>query len=387
MTSTWRRLVVMKSLPAEYRALRSLSPDVSTGVAPLIQLWDRKPTAGVEEDEQEPDESESADSGLFGQQPIWEDGEAHPVWKRLRNGLFTKTRGSWSKDQAILLDGDWLDDPWALTTIIANCRAADMAVAPVTGLDRSRAYAEAISASISARDGLVIRLRRLDFIGGATGLRERLDALLAPMKLSPTGVDLVLDLGCLDDSFLERDELNAESMVRALPYLDEWRNLAIVGSGTPREVTEARFKRDEITPFRRLEWLIWKELLARREHIGRLPAYGDYGVIHPDRIEPIGEPKALPRIPKIIYASRDEQLMIRGHDLRPAGDDGQLGRLLELLKQNGAWLGPDFSAGDAWFERAARGLDTPGDWGTWKWAGQTHLLTHTSQQLASLLDS
>ena len=388
MTTTWRQLVVMKSLPAEYRALRSLRPVVAKAVTPLIQLWDRKPTAGVEEGEQDPDEIESGEVGFFDQQPIWADGQSQPVWKRFRNGLFTKTRGSWDKEQAILLDGEWLEDSEAFRTIVANCRAAGIPVVPVTGLDRTMAYGQAIvDATASDRDGLVVRLRPTDFVGGTTALRERLDTLLAPVKLRPTGVDLVLDLGCLDEAFLERDELNAESMIRALPYLDDWRNLAIVGSGTPREVTESRFKRDEITPYRRLEWRLWQELLARRAFLGRLPIYGDYGVIHPDRVEPIGEPKSLPRIPKIIYASRDEMLMIRGHDLRPAGDDGQLGVLLDLLKRNDAWPGPDFSAGDAWFERAARGVDTPGDWGTWKWAGQVHLLTHTSQQLASLLGS
>ena len=388
MTTTWRQLIVMKSLPAEYRALRSLSPEDAKAVTPLIQLWDRKPTAGVEEGEQDPDEFESGEAGFFDQQPIWADGQAQPVWKRLRNGLFTKTRGSWGKEQAILLDGEWLDDPDAFTTIIANCRAAGMQVVPVTGLDRSTAYERVVvDAAASDRGGLVVRLRPSDFVGGSTALHEGLDALLAPVKLGPAGVDLLIDLGCLNDAFLERDERNAESMVRALPYLDDWRNLAIIGSGTPREVTESRFKRDEITPYRRLEWLLWKELLARRTHIGRLPIYGDYGVIHPDRVEPIGEPKSLPRIPKISYASGDEMLMIRGHDLRSAGDDGQFGVLLDLLKENGAWPGPEFSEGDAWFERAARGVDTPGDWGTWKWAGQVHLLTHTSQQLASLLGS
>lgn len=387
MTATWRQLVVMKSLPAEYRALRYLHPDVARAVTPLIQLWDRKPTVGVEEGEQDPDEMEPAEIGFFGQQPIWDDGEAQPVWKRLRNGLFTKTRGSWDKEQAILLDGEWLEDPAAFRTIVANCRAAGIPVVPVTGLDRALAYDQAIVDAVSSdRGGVVVRLRPANFVGGKTALRERLDTLLAPVKVRPTGVDLVLDLGCLDDAFLERDELNAESMIRALSYLDDWRNFAIVGSGTPKEVTESRFKRGEITPYRRLEWLLWKELLARRALIGRLPIYGDYGVIHPDRVEPIGEPKSLPRIPKIPYASGDEMLMARGQDLR-SGGDGQLGFLLDLLKKNGVWPGPDFSAGDAWLDRAARGVDTPGDWGTWKWAGQVHLLTHTSQMLASLPES
>lgn len=97
----------------------------------------------------------------------------------------------------------------------------------------------------------------------------------------------------------------------------------------------------------------------------RLPVYGDYGVIHPDRVEPIGEPRSLPRIPKIRYASGDEMLMIRGHDLR-SGDDGQLGVLLSLLKENGAWPGPNFSDGDdAWFDPAARGEGAITN-GTWK---------------------
>lgn len=387
MTSTWRHLVVMKSLPAEYRALRSLRPEIANGVTPLIQLWDRTPTPGVEEGEPDQDEVEAPEFGLFDQQSMWEDGQAQPVWKRLRNGLFTKTRGNWDKGQAILLDGEWLDDPEAVTTVIANCRAAGMLVVPVTGLSRTAAYEQAIVTSSSDdRGGLVVRLRPADFVAGPVALRERLDTLLEPMQLRPGGVDVVLDLGCLDDALLERDELNAESMIRGLPYQGDWRNLAIVGSGTPKEVTESRFKRDEVTPYRRLEWLMWLELIARRTHLGRLPVYGDYGVIHPDRVEPIGEPKSLPRIPKIPYASGDEMLMVRGHDLR-SGEDGQLRVLLDLLKENGAWPGPDFSEGDAWFDRAARGVATSGDWGTWKWAGQVHLLTHTSQQLANLSES
>lgn len=386
MTATWRQLVVMKSLPAEYRALRGLRPDIAKAVTPLVQLWDRKPTAAVEEGDQERDEIEPGDSGFFDQQPIWEDGQGQPVWQRLRNGLFTKARGSWDKEQAVLLDGEWLEDATAFTTVVTNCRADGMRVIPVTGLDRTLAYGHAIiDAAAADRGGLAVGLRPSDFLGGRTVLQERLDTLLAPMKLRPRWVDLVMDLGCLDEAFLERDELNAESMVRALPYLDDWRNLAIVGSGTPKEVKESRFKRDEITPFRRLEWLLWKELLSRHAHIGRIPTYGDYGVIHPDQVEPIGEPKSLPRIPKIIYAARDELLMIRGHDLRHAGDDGQFRVLLDLLKKNDSWPGPNFSSGDAWFERAARGVDRPSDWGTWKWAGQIHLLTHTSQQLANLL--
>jgi hypothetical protein len=54
------------------------------------------------------------------------------------------------------------------------------------------------------------------------------------------------------------------------------------------------------------------------------------------------------------------------------------------LEENGDWQGANFSAGDLWFKRAARGEDGPGNWGTWKWAGQVHLVTHTSQQLANL---
>ena len=386
MAETWQHLVVMKSLPAEYRALRSLGADVSRSLTPLVQLWDRMPTPEVEEEGEEDghEGQEPQSDGLFGQQPIWGEGPGERVWRRLQRGLRSKSAGAWPKDRAILLDGGWLPSASDFATVLVNCLADGFSAVAVTGIDRPAAYQQAVADVASpARGGLVIRLRPADFGTRAAALAEGIDGVLAATGLEPSSCDIVLDLGCLDPAFDERDEMNAESMLRALPRLGDWRNVATVGSSTPQDVRG--FDRDDIRPYRRLEWRLWLELRARRGSLGRLPAYGDYGVIHPARVEPMGAQRKLPRIPKLLWATRDEMLMVRGHDLR-GGDDGGLADLRARLEETGDLPSPDFSAGDRWFARAAGGLGGPGSWGTWKWAGQVHLLTHTSLQLANLAE-
>ena len=383
--SNWQYLVIMKSLPSEYRALRTIAAATRAGITPLIQLWDRAPSAAVGEGADDTDVDLDNGPGFFDQQTIWTNGSAERVWHRLIGGLFPKTLENWPRERRVLLDGEWLDESGSMRSVLANARVFGMDVVPVTGLDRAPDYQAVVAEMASPeRGGLVLRLRGPDFRRAIPVFRERIHDVLTTLGASIATTDVVLDLGAIDPGFREGAELNVESMVRFLPSAEQWRNVAVVASGSPEQVSAKRFATDDLTPYARPEWWLWQELRSRAQVVTRVPVYGDYGTIHPGRIEPLGEPKSLPRIPQIRYASGDRMLMLRGHDLRGEGDGTrQIADMLDRAKEFGAWAGSQHCAGCERLQGAATGTDSPGDWGTWKWISQVHLLTHTSAQLAN----
>jgi hypothetical protein len=383
LSESWQYLSVLKGLEAEYRALGWLSADDSAVVTPLIQLWHKVPKsetgegAAAANDAPGPSQSE-----LFGRQR----GEI--VWQRLEKQLLRSINRTWLPDRPILLDGDWLEDAEAFDTVLANCRMAARRPLPVTGLDRPPDYASVVARAVQAdAGGVVLRLTRNDFRTRTAGeLEAAIDAWAASLGLSPSEVDVVLDLRVVQSLFRERDERFVESMLGTLPHIGDWRNLALVGSGMPANAKS--FQRNDITPFARPEWWVWLALRQLANEFARLPIFGDYGVIHPDRVEAIGNPKINVRIPAVMYTSHDDCLMVRGKDLNRGWTVADVGRLFRRLMDGPDWCDRDFSKGDAWIADVESGqTETAGGWMSWKRAGQCHHWTYVSRQLANLLDS
>ena len=389
MAEQWEYLSIVKGLQAEYGALVDLGPDTAAYVTPLIQLWARQPKE--EDGAAEPDESsdqEVAEDARPEQQPMWDEGVVGLVWGRLKRQLLAQVKRKWPADRPVILDGEWLKDPEAYRTILSNCRTLHRRPLPVTGLTRDEGY-QAVVANSVAMDagGLVLRLGRDDFLASAPGtLTERIESLLARFGLTPADVDVVLDLRFVGPRHRERDEIFAESMIRSLPHLEKWRNVALVGSGMPRD--GKGFRTNDITPFWRNEWWVWLELRRRAaaQGFGRLPIFGDYGVINPEPVEaPTGDSRPLSRIPQVRYTAGDNCLMIRGLDLRET-DPAHLQPLFQQLINGRDWCQASFSKGDAWIARVAAGSPNPGTWSTWKRHGQSHHWTYVSQQLATRFD-
>ena len=381
MIEPWKYLSVLKGLQAEYGALVALEPPESATVTALVQLWHRLPKPDANDQTPGSDIDANSEQGeLFGMPR----GEA--VWRRLSGQLLSKVKDKWDPDRPVLLDGEWLEDAVAYETVLDNCRMSGRRPLPVTGLGRAEAYQAVISRAVRADGGgVVLRLGRDDFRGRAPNeVKELINGWLASLGLRPDEVDVVLDLRSIEKLFRERDELFAEAMLRTLPHLHDWRNLALVGSGIP--VNAKGFQADDITPFARPEWWLWLALRQRLKVIGRIPVFGDYGVIHPDRVEAIGNTKAYSRIPAILYTSHDDYLMVRGRDLNRGWTTADERRLFQRLLDGPDWCGPTFSKGDEWIADVALGRDGPGGWMTWKRTGECHHWTYVSRQLANQLD-
>ena len=375
MFEPWRYLLVMKGRPAEYAAFAQLRHEIAVAVTPLIQLW---APAKPPPDDDVTDDGTSIAADPLAQPGLWPTDPGADLWGKLFKGLLAN--GGWPSNRPIILDGGWLNDS-VFGSVTNNVRAGGCRPLLVTGLERDEAY-QAIVADAVHRDriGVVLRLGRDDFGPSNRPISNRIGDLLERLGLEAEDVDVVLDLRIVERLYRERDELNLESMLRSLPDLGRWRNVASAASSMPPDATG--FPTEDVKPFDRVEWWIHEELRTRRSFVGRRPVFGDYGVIHPDPVEPTGDARRFVRIPQIRYAVGDRTLMIRGVDLRQ-DPGGRLGEVLATLIARGEIASPDFSAGDRWIDDVARGEDGPGSFVTWKRVSQNHHVTHVSSQLAS----
>ncbi len=363
----WNYVLMMKGMRAEYAALVSAGRDPDV-VTPIIRLVDRPPLDAGEEDAPGP-------GGAV--QPMWEPQSA--VSRRLVRGLLGPMAAVWDHDVPVRLDGSWLE-PGEFSAVLDDCRSFGRPVSPVVSLGHPLHRLEAAAAATAwSGCGFVLRLAPADFRAGKVASRVR--DLCSSLEAKPHDVDVVLDLGAMSERHWGADAVLARSMVEALPTRDEWRNFALTGSSTPAHARAPEFPPDDIRWLVRSEWWTWLALKAAGG-VGRMPVFGDYGVIHPDRVEAIAEPKRLIRIPQIRYTWADGTWLIRGTDLDGGPDDTR--RLLRQFCDDPlGWSGPDMSWGDAWMLQAATGSDSLGSFETWRRVGQTHHIAYVTQQLAT----
>ena len=64
--------------------------------------------------------------------------------------------------------------------------------------------------------------------------------------------------------------------LNALPALNEWRSLAVVGGAFPKDLSHLEKNQQYFLP--RIEWLNWRDYVASAT--GRLASYGDYAIQH-----------------------------------------------------------------------------------------------------------
>jgi hypothetical protein len=363
MATPYSYVTVVKGRQAEYGGLLELDQETTDAVTPIIQLW-----PGVASGE-----SETAQ--------MWPDNGGDQVARDLVSQFLERVQDIWPSDRPVILDGDWLATADAFEQVLEASRGAGRLPLPVTGLGRSGDYQMVVARAIASDgQGCVLRLTREDFGEGFAG---RLDSVVRQLGLTPDQIDIVLDLHEIDHRYLERDEILAANMVRALPHLPEWRNLALVGSSAP--ASARAFPQNDMATYPRLEWWLWQMLEKRRATLGRLPIYGDYAVIHPDRVEESDNPRALPRIPQFRITGEQECLLVRGVNLnRPETDQEHMRPLLDkVIADEHWWSGDNYSWAERWLVGVARNGASVGNAMIWKRVGLVHHWTFVIQQLAS----
>jgi hypothetical protein len=304
------------------------------------------------------------------------------------DGLVGRVSKAWGKIDECFVDlpnfsssGRLDDGTHPVTNFFSEARLAELIAIPVTGLDRDAAYqAAVVSAAAAGRKGIAIRLRRGD-LSDPTGLTDRIEALCSDVGVEPAEVDLLLDFGEVTASVEASIRAEAESALRALPKVQEWRSLTLAAGAFPAQPSSFIDAGDSgLLP--RRDWNLWHHLFGSDPPLPRTPAFGDYGVTNPSWLQ--YDPIKMTRTANIRYTTDRDWLLLRGRSLEVPGAFAQFHGLSKDLLARVEFFGADHCWGDQEIRDCSKRSTRPGSLTSWRAVGTRHHIEVVSQQLTSL---
>jgi hypothetical protein len=354
---------VLKGKKAEYDALAELPTSLRKDFTPLVEV------ATIPEDPKTKKPKKTVDQhlGNIGLLMKKAFGTTHPVFVDT-----TYLTGSFASDGT---------HPLSALGKVAFSRGIKFI--PVTGLNRDEKYQKAAQAI--TQEGLCLRLNGGDIVDPESNFKDVVEKFLGEFKMRPSQIDLVLDFRAIPRNIDPRIfALAVKSAITATPFIGDWRTFTLIESSFPEQLSsDFGFTADEISTASRTEWHIWKYLRTQSAEIARMPAFGDYGVFHPD-------PTAFDFIrmqmaAKIRYTSDEHWLIVKGRSTKDKGFE-QYMKLAKMLIDHPEYKGRKFSPGDEYIY--TRGNKSPGatcgNQTTWIEAGVSHHIAFVLHQLANL---
>jgi hypothetical protein len=253
---------------------------------------------------------------------------------------------------------------------------------PVTGL--SRPPAETAAALAHGRRGVCLRLTQDELKRGS--LSSDVTRFLTRHHLTPAGVDLVMDMGPLEDMVVAGVAALADTFMRAVPQPTKWRTFTLAGTAFPK--TMGIVETNKHLRVERLEWVVWRDhVRSRKPAWPRLPTFGDCGIQHPLGVEGF-DPRTMQASPTIRYLARDHWLLVKGQSKRRVKLRLQFPQLAAKLAPGGALN--SYFAGDTHCggcqKVVACAANTPrlGSAEKWRLIGTAHHITSVVEQLTAL---
>jgi hypothetical protein len=272
------------------------------------------------------------------------------------------------------------DGDHPLITLIERSRlySPRAVCAPSIGVGRRPEYQSATARVLRKHPELpcCVRLRPEELEGD--DVERQVDSLLASIGVPPERIVLALDAAKLD---IDDPEIFCKLMVNlinGLPYLHRWKLLIAVFCPLPMEFNAPA---NETTRFPRVDWDVYKLLMAEKKHGGllRLPIYSDHGTENPAFLP------AAPVRPatQLRYTGEAELSIFKGENTRTAGYEG-IYPVAQRVIADKSFAGGNFSAGDLAIETLATRPKGPGNASSWKKYGVIHHLTLVLAQLREL---
>ena len=270
---------VLKIKRAEKRALASVPFSLRQSVVPLLEIVERNATSTV-------------------------DKHLATSFKNLASSLRGYAR--------CLLDVREMepDGPQAASKAFTLAAIAGISFTPVTGISRTADVAPAVARSNIS--GVGIRLTRQEFEGGR--LSTDLISFLSANGLMLGQVDLIVDLGPVEDLITPGVMTLTDAFLADVPNKGQWRTLTVTGSAFPQSMGVV--DRNSSMRIERSEWIAWRNgLYARRPTLERLPTYSDCVIQHPSGVENF-DPRVMQVSASIRYALANDWLLVKGESTR-----------------------------------------------------------------------
>lgn len=270
------------------------------------------------------------------------------------------------------------DGTAAVSEAFRRADAEGMVFTPVTGMTRKD-----VSVALPyASGGLAIRLTREEFEAGR--IPRDLPAFLARHGLEHSQVDLIVDLGAVDELITDGVVNLTQQFLADVPDHDRWRTFTVSACAFPQSMSRVQGKSEDFVE--RAEWKAWRVLHANREKLARLPTFSDCGIQHPKGVEGF-DPRVMQASAAIRYTLTENWLLIKGESTRRVSAIEQFPDLAKQLVYG--HLRPHFAGsahcvGCRSIVAAADDVEGHGSPEVWRRLGTTHHLTRTVEDLVSL---
>jgi hypothetical protein len=183
-------------------------------------------------------------------------------------------------------------------------------------------------------------------------------------------------------SVSENDLLNVADMatdfLANLPDSTDWKTIIISSSGFPENLGGIPPRSMDTIP--RTELDLRDALFSRRRSIPRFPAFGDYGICHPDLLD--FDPRVHTPSAAIRYTIEREWLIIKAGSIKRYKLD-QFRELSDKLRRRPEYYGPTYCWGDNYINECADYSVGKGNLTTWRQVGTNHHITLVGSQIAN----
>lgn len=272
------------------------------------------------------------------------------------------------------------DGPSAAHDVFSRAKSAGMIFTPVTGVTRTVDVGPALEHS---DHGLALRLTRGEFESGQ--LPSAIAMFLDTHGLTPTGIDLVVDLGAVEEMIVEGIAALTSAFLADVPNHQEWRTLTVSASAFP--VSMGGVDRHAHDLVDRSDWLAWRDHLHSARHsMLRLPAYGDYAIQHPLGVEGF-DFRFMQVSAAIRYTEEEHWLLVKGESTRSVPPSLQFPLLATRLVYGHLqqhFAGATHCVGCQAMKAAADGAQGFGSAGAWRRLGTLHHMTTVVEGLQNL---
>ena len=345
---------ILKAKRGEKKALANISSALRQHITPLLEIVERRPVDGL------------------------------PTISQHLTTAFRDLASSVQGYARCLIDLREIapDGPSAADEAFKRASDASITFTPVTGISRTADVAAAVAYSNGM--GIAVRLTREEYESG--NLATRLNAFLSKNSLNPNDVDLIVDIGPVEDLVTAGVMSLTQGFLADVPDKNLWRTLTVTGSAFPKSM--AAVGRNSSTRVKRTEWLAWRDgLFARQGNLERLPTFSDCAIQHPAGVEGF-DYRYMQASATIRYTSGDYWLLVKGEGMKTNPATAQFPRLAthlvygQLLRD---FMGVGHCVGCQMAKDSADGAPNLGSPEVWRRLGTIHHITAVVQDdLASL---
>jgi hypothetical protein len=264
-----------------------------------------------------------------------------------------------------------------LTYLLDSAREDGAQLIPVTGLERDLAHYNAV-ATAALVDGLGIAVRcSLDEIADPD-FPTAFTRSVGQLGVYADDVDLIIDLAAKNYEPLDDLAALVLALLQSDPIYDGVRSLIIIGTSFPMSMGDIK-PPGQIVP--RMEWKLYKQLVAGLPEGFEPPSFGDYAISSADI--PAGDMRLLKPAASVRYTIDDAWLITKGSNVRDNGFEQFRDRCGDVVNSGKAFP-PGYSPGSDYVRGCHGKTEKTGNLTTWRWVGTNHHITKVVDDLASL---